>query len=105
MGYVQGDAAVRHADGAFSFCGRSDEVMNVGGNRISPAEIENAILLDRSRDSSPLLNCAVIGMKDAVLGKIFFLLARLAANPPSRAGPRASLSERLPVARSYYRAT
>ena len=39
-------------------------------------------------------------LQDVVLGKIFFLLARLAANPPSRAGPRASLSERLPVAGS-----
>ena len=25
-GYVQGDAAIRHADGAFTFHGRSDEV-------------------------------------------------------------------------------
>ena len=33
-GYVQGDAAIRHADGGFTFHGRSDEVINVGGNRI-----------------------------------------------------------------------
>ena len=56
-GYVQGDAAARHADGAYSFRGRSDEVMNVGGNRIGTEEIESAILLDRARDGSPLLNC------------------------------------------------
>ena len=67
-GYIQGDAAVRHADGAFSFRGRSDEVMNVGGNRIGTEEIESAILMDRARDSSPLLNVAVVGMKDAMLG-------------------------------------
>jgi acrylyl-CoA reductase (NADPH) / 3-hydroxypropionyl-CoA dehydratase / 3-hydroxypropionyl-CoA synthetase len=67
-GYVQGDAAVRHADGAYTFHGRSDEVMNVGGNRIGTEEIENAILLDRSRVGSPLLNCAVVGMADTVLG-------------------------------------
>ena len=52
VGYVQGDAAVRHTDGAYSFHGRSDEVMNVGGNRIGTEEIESAILLDRTRGDS-----------------------------------------------------
>jgi hypothetical protein len=69
-GYVQGDAAVRHADGAYTFHGRSDEVMNVGGNRVGTAEIESAILLDRSETESPLLNCAVAGMDDTVLGSV-----------------------------------
>ena len=67
-GYVQGDAAVRHADGAFTFHGRSDEVMNVGGNRIGTEEIESVILLDRAREGSPLRNCAVVGIADPVLG-------------------------------------
>ena len=31
-------------------------------------EIENAILLDRDREGSPVLNAAVVGMKDAMLG-------------------------------------
>eukprot|EP00964_Phaeocystis_antarctica_P001550 scaffold819_cov84-Phaeocystis_antarctica.AAC.1 len=47
VGYVQGDAAVRHAGGAFSFHGRSDEVINVAGIRIGTEEIENLLLLDR----------------------------------------------------------
>ena len=63
-GYVQGDTAVQHVDGAYTFHGRSDEVMNVGGNRIGTEEIENAILLDRTREGSTLLNCAVVGMAD-----------------------------------------
>lgn len=67
-GYVQGDAAVRYADGAYTFHGRSDEVMNVGGNRIGTEEIESAILLDRACEGSPLLNCAVVGADDVVLG-------------------------------------
>jgi 3-oxoacyl-(acyl-carrier-protein) synthase/acyl carrier protein len=44
--------------------------MNVGGNRIGTEEIESAILLDRTLEHSPLLNCAVVGMEDAVLGTV-----------------------------------
>ena len=53
-GYVQGDAAVRHADGAYTFHGRSDEVINVGGNRIGTEEIESAVLIDRALEASPV---------------------------------------------------
>ena len=68
-GYVQGDAAVRHADGSYSFHGRSDEVINVGGHRIGTAEIESALLADTERaEGSPLRNCVVVGMDDRVLG-------------------------------------
>ena len=42
--------------------------MNVGGNRIGTEEIESAILLERSHEGSVLLNCAVVGMADRVLG-------------------------------------
>ncbi len=53
--YVQGDTAVRHAsrdepdapDTAcvhFTLHGRSDEVLNVGGNRVGTEEIEHALL-------------------------------------------------------------
>ena len=37
---MQGDAAVRHNDGAYTFLGRSGEVMNVGGNHIGTEEID-----------------------------------------------------------------
>jgi hypothetical protein len=78
VGYVQGDAAVRHADGAFSFHGRSDEVINVAGNRIGTEEIENLLLLDRESPGSPVLNCAVVGMNDPLLGTVpaAFLILR-----------------------------
>ena len=46
---MQGDSAIRHVDGAFTFHGRSDEVINVGGNRIGTAEIEGALLIDTAR--------------------------------------------------------
>ena len=70
VGYVQGDAAIRHTDGAFTFHGRSDEVINVGGNRIGTEEIESALLVDTERTGSPLRNCAVVGMPDEVLGTV-----------------------------------
>ena len=34
-------------DGSYTFHGRSDEVINVGGIRIGTEEIENALLADR----------------------------------------------------------
>ena len=67
---MQGDAAIRHADGAFTFHGRSDEVINVGGNRIGTEEIESALLVDTERAGSSLRNCAVVGMPDEVLGTV-----------------------------------
>jgi len=70
VGYVQGDAAVRHSGGAYTFHGRSDEVINVGGNRIGTEEIENCLLLDRELPGSPLRNCVVVGMDDPVLGTV-----------------------------------
>ena len=76
---MQGDAAVRHAGGgAFTFHGRSDEVINVGGNRIGTEEIENLLLLDREHAGSPVLNCAVVGMDEPLLGTapVAFLILR-----------------------------
>ena len=80
MHYYQGDAAVRHADGAFTFRGRSDEVINVGGNRIGTAEIETALLLDRELPDSSVLNCVVVGVPDVVLGST--PSAFIVAKPP-----------------------
>ena len=67
--YVQGDTAVRDASGGFTFHGRSDEVINVGGNRIGTAEIESALIADSNENAdSPVVNCAVVGLPDEVLG-------------------------------------
>jgi acyl-coenzyme A synthetase/AMP-(fatty) acid ligase/3-oxoacyl-(acyl-carrier-protein) synthase len=75
-GYVQGDAAIRQLDGGFTFHSRSHEVINVAAK-----DIENAILLDRDREGSPVLNCAVVGMKDVMLGAApcAFLILRAGA--------------------------
>jgi acetyl-CoA synthetase len=38
--WVHGDRAIRHADGSWEVPGRSDDVINVGGKRVGPAEFE-----------------------------------------------------------------
>ena len=60
--YTQGDFAIRHGDGSFSFHGRSDDVINVSGHRMGTEEIEGAILRDKALDpDSPVGNVLVIG--------------------------------------------
>ena len=60
--YTQGDFAIRHADGSFSFHGRSDDVINVSGHRMGTEEIEGAILRDKALDpDSPVGNVLVVG--------------------------------------------
>lgn len=60
--YTQGDFAVRHAGGSFSFHGRSDDVINVSGHRMGTEEIEGAILRDKALDpDSPVGNVLVVG--------------------------------------------
>ena len=63
--YVQGDVATRHTDGAYSFYGRSDEVINVGGNRIGTAEIESVLLAERGQT---IANAVVVGAPHPLLG-------------------------------------
>ncbi len=60
--YTQGDFAIRHPDGSFSFHGRSDDVINVSGHRMGTEEIEGAILRDKTLDpDSPVGNVLVVG--------------------------------------------
>ncbi|HMM09286.1 MAG TPA: class I adenylate-forming enzyme family protein [Paracoccus solventivorans] len=41
--FLTGDLAVAAADGAISTLGRADDMMNAGGYRIAPAEVEDAL--------------------------------------------------------------
>jgi acyl-CoA synthetase (AMP-forming)/AMP-acid ligase II len=57
--FVQGDWAQFHDDGTFSFHGRSDDVINVGGQRIGTGEIEAALFKHKRIHGrhSALANC------------------------------------------------
>ncbi|HEY8550743.1 MAG TPA: benzoate-CoA ligase family protein [Vicinamibacterales bacterium] len=57
---VTGDKYRRDADGRYVYCGRSDDMLKVGGIWVSPVEVENALLAHPA-----VLECAVVGAADA----------------------------------------
>jgi benzoate-CoA ligase len=56
-----GDMYVRSADGYYTYLGRSDDMFRVGGEWVSPAEVE-ALLITHSA----VLEAAVVGERDAL---------------------------------------
>jgi len=68
-----GDQYIRDAEGCFEYCGRSDDMLKVGGIWVSPIEVENTILTHPQ-----VVECAVVGAADAdglVKPKAFAVLA------------------------------
>jgi acetyl-CoA synthetase len=59
-----GDYALVDGDGSWFILGRSDDVMNVAGKRVAPAEIESVVATDPA-----VSECAVIGVPDATKGE------------------------------------
>jgi benzoate-CoA ligase len=55
-----GDTYYRDAEGYYWYCGRSDDMMKVGGLWVSPIEIENALM-----EHAAVLESGVIGDTDA----------------------------------------
>jgi benzoate-CoA ligase family protein len=55
-----GDTYYRDAEGYYWYCGRSDDMMKVGGLWVSPIEIENTLM-----EHPAVLESAVIGSTDA----------------------------------------
>jgi benzoate-CoA ligase family protein len=55
-----GDTYVRDADGYYQHCGRSDDMLKVGGLWCSPIEIESRLI-----DHPSVLEAAVVGIPDA----------------------------------------
>ncbi len=58
--YVTGDLCARDADGYFSYCGRADELLKVGGKWLAPQEVESRLL-----EHPAVKECAVVGSTDA----------------------------------------
>ena len=59
-----GDYALADTDGSWFILGRSDDVMNVAGKRVAPAEIESVIAAD-----SAVAESAVVGIPDDAKGE------------------------------------
>lgn len=58
--YVSGDLVSRDRDGYFTYCGRADELLKVGGKWLAPQEVESCLL------QHPLVKeVAVVGLEDA----------------------------------------
>ncbi len=69
---VTGDKYHLDADGYFTYEGRSDDMLKVSGQWVSPAEVEAALM-----EHAAVLECGVVGMKDKdelVKPKAFVLL-------------------------------
>jgi acyl-coenzyme A synthetase/AMP-(fatty) acid ligase len=62
-GYHTGDLGYQDEDGYFFVNGRKDKLLKVGGHRINPQEIEDALM-----SSGLFIEAAVLGLPDALLG-------------------------------------
>ena len=58
--YVSGDMVSRDADGYFTYCGRGDDMLKVGGRWLAPQEVENCLL-----QHPAVREAVVVGVVDA----------------------------------------
>ncbi|WP_337661333.1 AMP-binding protein [Erythrobacter sp. Alg231-14] len=78
--YATGDAGVMGADGSYCVMGRTDDIINVAGHRISTGQIEEVVAGCQS-----VVECAVIGGRDELKGEVpvaFFVAASDGSDQP-----------------------
>ena len=63
--YLTGDGGYRDEDGYVFVMGRTDDVMNVAGHRLSTGQIEEVVA-----DHPAVAECAVIGIADQEKGQV-----------------------------------
>jgi len=75
-----GDLYERSADGFHTYLGRVDDMLRVGGEWVSPAEVEGVLI-----EHTGVLEAAVVGERDetGVLRPIAHVIAAAGANPSS----------------------
>lgn len=78
-GYHTGDMGYCDAQGYFFLEGRKDNITKVGGHRINPQEVEDALI-----GTGLLLEVAVVGLPDELLGNKLAALAVLNESQSSR---------------------
>lgn len=71
MAVFSGDQVIEGTDGLFRFVGRVDEMIKSAGNRISPTEVEEAVLA-----GGEAAEAVAIGVPDARLGQSIVVVAR-----------------------------
>jgi acetyl-CoA synthetase len=62
--WVHGDWVIKDRDGFWTITGRSDDILNVAGKRLGPAELESALVEHES-----VVEAATIGVPDEVKGE------------------------------------
>ncbi len=93
MAVWSGDTMALGADGLLRFVGREDEMMKVSGNRISPTEVEEAVLAD-----GMVAEAVAIGVPDDRLGQAIVVIARAVGDAGGvEAAVRARLRRDLPI--------
>ena len=63
--YLTGDSGLRDTDGYVFVMGRTDDVMNVAGHRLSTGQIEEVV-----SNHASIAECAVVGRTDAEKGQV-----------------------------------
>ena len=71
MAVWSGDTVLRDAEGLFYFVGRDDAMIKTSGNRVSPAEVEEAAV-----ESGLVAEACALGRKDERLGAAIVLFVR-----------------------------
>ncbi|MEH3039373.1 MAG: AMP-binding protein [Sphingomonas paucimobilis] len=71
MAVWSGDTVALGADGLLRFVGRNDEMMKVAGNRISPTEVEEAVLA-----GGEVAEAVAVGLPDERQGQAITVVAR-----------------------------
>jgi o-succinylbenzoate---CoA ligase len=91
--FVTSDLGEVLPDGSVSLRGRADDVINTGGEKVVPAQVENAL---RSLDS--VADVVVVGAPDAEWGErvTAILVPANPADPPSAVKLRLELGDALP---------
>ncbi|MEM7479817.1 MAG: benzoate-CoA ligase family protein [Acidobacteriota bacterium] len=59
-GFLAGDLVCRDGDGYFTYCGRGDDCLKVGGKWLAPQEVESCLMRHPA-----VVECAVVGVENA----------------------------------------
>ena len=89
--YHTGDQAYMDEEGFFFVVGRQDDLLKVGGHRLSPVEIEDVLM-----EAGILVEAVVVGVPDVLLGNKLSVLAVPANNDCSENKILGYCADRLP---------
>jgi len=91
LGYHTGDTGYQDEDGYFYVTGRKDDLVKVGGHRVNPQEVEDAIVATKL-----VIEAAVLGVPDDLLGNKLVAMAVSKNGEVSEQAILGACSEHLP---------